>query len=417
MSSDRKRVLYYPDRKQVVRYGERYGLYTEQGIVDFAIQAGWLLTIVSDDVGHLAPALKLVNASRYDGLITIIPESDSAIGKIMRSATLPTLNLFDSEGEVNLPEVLTDNHAIGRMGADHLMDQGIEHLAFIRTSEDRQTRERARGFRQQVESRGRTLFRLDPTVVGLSVLDRSADRERVPWLASQLLSLPRPLGVMIPSDTLYWHIIEASAAASLRIPEDVAVVSVGNIESLCKLSEPALTSVDPHYRRLGYEGAALLDRLMNGASTPTSPLLVPPGHVEIRGSTDCYAVDDKTLRAVLNFMRNNFRDPSLSVGDIVKASGTSRRNLYSIFEDHWPRSIADTLAEFRVQSAKRLLAMTDLKQYSIAVESGFSSEAQMSRAFSKQVGVTPGKFRLENRPVSEPASGDSALQERIETPR
>ena len=216
MSSDRKRVLYYPDRKQVVRYGERYGLYTEQGIVDFAIQAGWLLTIVSDDVGHLAPALKLVNASRYDGLITIIPESDSAIGKIMRSATLPTLNLFDSEGEVNLPEVLTDNHAIGRMGADHLMDQGIEHLAFIRTSEDRQTRERARGFRQQVESRGRTLFRLDPTVVGLSVLDRSADRERVPWLASQLLSLPRPLGVMIPSDTLYWHIIEACAAASLR---------------------------------------------------------------------------------------------------------------------------------------------------------------------------------------------------------
>jgi LacI family transcriptional regulator len=403
MSSDRKRVLYYPDRKQVVQYGERYGLYTEQGIVDFALQAGWLLTIVSDEAGHLAPALQLVNASRYDGLITITPESDSAIGKIMKSAAVPALNLFDSGSELNLPKVLTDNHAIGRLGADHLMDQGIEYLAFIRAADDRQTRERAQGFQQQVELRGRTLLRLDPTEVGLSVLNRSADRERVPWLASQLLRLPRPLGVMIPTDTLYWHIIEACAAASVRIPEDVAVASVGNIESLCKLSEPALTSVDPHYRRLGYEAAALLDRMMNGASAPISPLRVPPGHVEIRESTDIYAVDDKTLRAVLRFMRTNFRDHSLSVDDIVKASGTSRRNLYWIFEYHWPRSIAETLAEFRVLEAKRLLATTDLKQFSVAVQSGFSSETQMSRAFSKRLGITPGTFRLENRPGSDPA--------------
>ncbi len=417
MSSDRKRVLYYPDRKQVVRYGERFGLFTEEGIVDFALQAGWLLTIVSDVNGHLAPALQSVNASRYDGLITITPEDDSAISKIIRNTTVPTLNLFDSGSEINMPKVLMNHHVIGRMGADHLMDQGIEYLAFIRTSEGRQWRERAHGFHEQVKSRGRTLFRLDLTAVGLSVFDRLADRERVPWLASQLLRLPRPLGVMIQDDTLYWHIIEACARASLHIPKDIAVASVGNIESLCKLSEPALTSVDPNYRRLGYEAAALLDRLMNGASAPSAPLLVPPGHVEIRGSTDYYAVDDKTLRAVLKFMRKNFRDPSLSVEDIVKASGTSRRNLYSIFEHHWPRSIADTLAEFRVLEGKRLLAMTDLKQYSVAVQSGFSSEAQMSRAFSKQVGVTPGKFRLENRPVSEPVSGDGALQERIEMPR
>ena len=54
MGSGRKKVLYYPDRKQLVYYGERYGLYAEQGIVDFALQAGWLLTIVSDHTGHLA---------------------------------------------------------------------------------------------------------------------------------------------------------------------------------------------------------------------------------------------------------------------------------------------------------------------------------------------------------------------------
>ena len=399
MSSGRKKVLYYPDRKQAVYYAERYGLYAEQGIVDFALQAGWGLTIVSDHGGHLAPALRSAGTNHFDGIITLIPESGSAIGKFVGRAALPTVDLFDAEGELNIPRVLSDDQAIGRVGADHLIEQGIEHLAFFRATASKQTEDRANGFDKQVKSRGRTLHRFDPASAGLSVMDRSADWKRLPWLADQLLRLPRPLGVMMQNDSLYWHIIEACNLASLRIPEDVAVVSVGNIEPLCKLSEPTLTSVDPNHRRLGYEAAALLDRLMEGASAPISPMRLPPGQVEVRESTDFFAVDDETLRFALQFMRENFRDPALSVEDIVKASGTSRRNLYSIFEQHWPRSIADTLAELRVREAKRLLSTTNEKQFAVAVESGFSSETQMSRAFSKYVGLTPGNFRLDNLPV------------------
>lgn len=399
MRSDRKRVLYYPDRRQDLYYGERYGLHAERGIVDFALQAGWVLTSVSDHGGHLAPALLPAAASRFEGIITLTPEPGSIINKLIKSAAVPIIDLFDAEGEINLPKVLTDERAIGRVGADHLMNQGIEHLAYFKADESRETLTRARGFEEQVKSLGRNLHRFDLAAAGLSVLDRSADRERVPWLADQLLRVPRPLGVMIQNDTLYWHIIEACALASLHIPSDVAVISVGNIESLCELSEPTLTSVNPNHYRLGYEAAGLLDQLMNGASAPNSPLCVPPGHVEIRESTDIYAVHDETLRAVLQFMRENYQDPLLSVQDIVKASGKSRRHLYSIFEHDWQRPIADTLAELRVQEAKRLLATTHLKLHAVAVQSGFSSESKMSRAFSKYVGITPGNFRSENSPA------------------
>ena len=388
MNSGRKRVLYFP---------EWYGFYAEQGIVDFALQARWVLTSVSDHGGNLDQALR--SARHYDGIITLIRQTDSAIGELIRSATVPTVDLTDTVDELNLPRVLPDDQAIGRLGADHLMDQGFEHLTFFRATASGQTRDRAHGFDEQVESRGRTLHRLDAAAAGLSVMDRSADRERIPWLADQLSRLPRPLGGMIQFDALYWHILESCAAASLHIPRDVAVISVGNVESLCKLSEPTLTSVDPNHRRQGYEAAALLDRLMDGAPAPTSALRIPPAHVEIRESTDIYAVDDETLRAALRFMREHFRDPALTVEDIVKASGTSRRYLYSTFENHWPRPIADTLAEFRVVEAKRLLATTHLKQYSVAVQSGFSSEAKMSRAFAKRVGITPGDFRSENAPA------------------
>ena len=74
MRSHRKRVLYYPDRRQDLYYGERYGLHAERGIVDFARQAGWVLTSVSDHGGHLAPALLPAAASRFEGIITLSPE-------------------------------------------------------------------------------------------------------------------------------------------------------------------------------------------------------------------------------------------------------------------------------------------------------------------------------------------------------
>ena len=400
MRSDRKRVLYYPDRRQDLYYGERYGLHAERGIVDFALEAGWVLTSVSDHGGHLAPALLPAAASRFEGIITLTPQPGSIIGKLIKSAAVPIVDLFDAEGEIKPPKVLTDERAIGRGGADHLINQGIEHLAYFKADESKETLTRARGFEEQVKSRGRNLHRFDLAAAGLSVLDRSADQERVPWLADQLLRVPRPLGVMIQNDTLYWHIIEACTLASLHIPSDIAVISVGNIESLCELSEPTLTSVNPNHYLLGYEAAGVLDQLMNGASAPDAPLYVPPGHVEIRESTDIYAVHDETLRAVLQFMRENYQDPLLSVQDIVKASGKSRRHLYSIFEHDWQRPIADTLAELRVQEAKRLLATTHLKLHAVAVQSGFSSESKMSRAFSKYVGVTPGNISLENSPAA-----------------
>ena len=388
MSSARKRVLYIP---------ERHGFSEETGIVDFAIQARWVLTSVSDHGGDLSQALS--SSPRFDGIITLLRDSDSAICEFVRNATIPAVDLADSVGELNLPRVLPDDHAIGRVGADHLIDQGFVHLAFFRPITSGQTRDRARGFDEQVESRGRVLHQLDLVAAGVSVADLSANQERIPWLADQLLRLPRPLGVMVQYDSLYWHVSEACALASLRIPEDVAVVSVGNVESICKLSEPTLTSVDQNSRRHGYEAAALLDRLMNGEPAPTSPLRIPPVHVELRESTDIYAVDDERLRAALQFMRDNFRDSALSVEAVVKASGISRRHLYSIFAEHWPHPIADTLIELRVMEAKRLLATTNLKQYSVAVMSGFSSEVQLYRTFAKRIGITPGGFRTENPPA------------------
>ena len=49
----------------------------------------------------------------------------------------------------------------------------------------------------------------------------------------------------------------------------------------------------------GYQAAAVLDRLMNGEAAPTEPMLIEPGGVACRASTDILAIDDEALATAL----------------------------------------------------------------------------------------------------------------------
>ncbi|MDA1302377.1 MAG: substrate-binding domain-containing protein [Proteobacteria bacterium] len=387
--SHRKRVLYFP---QWIDFD------VEQGIVEYARRARWALTSVTDHGGDLRQALR--SGSVRDGIITLIKQSDSDIARYVETSGLPTVDLADTVLELDLARVLLDDGGIGRMGADHLMNQGFDHLAFFRALNSGQTAARAAAFDEQVLRRGRTLHRLDLVAAGVSVMDPEGDAARVPWLAAELARLPKPLGLMVQYDTLYWLVVEVCAFAGLRIPDDVAVVAVGNKESVCELSEPTLTSVEHNQRLQGFLAAEVLDQLMNGGVRPHRPIRVPPLHVVVRESTDVFAVHDHTVRSALLFLRDHFRDATIGVEDVVKACGTSRRRLYSAFEAHWGRPIAETLAEFRIAEARRLLATTTDKQYAVAMQSGFASQTHMSRAFSRRLGMSPGAFRASASPTT-----------------
>jgi LacI family transcriptional regulator len=320
--------------------------------------------------------------SKFDGIITHLMSSESPIACLVKSSRAPTVDLTDKMMELDLPRVLLDDRAIGQMGAEHLINQGFEDLAFLRIMNSGQTKDRARGFNECVEQQGKTLHQLD-----------LSDGLLVRTLAAKLQALPRPLGIMAHYDAMYRYVVAACALAELRIPEDVAVVSVGNTTSICELSEPTLTSIDNNAHLQGYEAASLLGQLMDGVASPVHLSRVAPLRVVVRESTDFFAVHDECLRTALDFLRDHFRDPTVRVADVVKACGVSRRHLYTTFEQHWTSSIGHTLTELRIAEAKRLLATTSEKHYSVALRSGFTNESHFSRAFAKHVGVTPGAWR------------------------
>ncbi len=76
----------------------------------------------------------------------------------------------------------------------------------------------------------------------------------------------------------------------LDIPHDVAVLGMEDDPTVCEFCRPTLSSVSRNGWQLGYETAALLDRLMDGRSPPSHDILVPSDGVVARQSTDTVAV-------------------------------------------------------------------------------------------------------------------------------
>ena len=64
--------------------------------------------------------------------------------------------------------------------------------------------------------------------------------------------------------------LEASHAAGLRVPEDIAIVGVDNDDIMCELTIPPLSSIEQGTRRIGFEAASILEAMMRRGAAATT---------------------------------------------------------------------------------------------------------------------------------------------------
>ena len=211
-------------------------------------------------------------------------------------------------------------------------------------------------------------------------------------IAAWVLSLPRPVGVMACNDDRGQQVLDACRRVNVLVPEEVAVIGVDNDEILCSLSSPPLTSVDINTVQVGFEAAALLDRLMAGRRPPAEPFLLPPRGVVPRESTDVLATDDRELAAAIRFIRDHACD-GLRVKELVRKTGLSRRALERRMEKLLGRSPKEEITRVQIERAKRLLTETDLSAATVAEKCGYSQPKYFSQVFHGKVGLPPGAYR------------------------
>jgi LacI family transcriptional regulator len=219
----------------------------------------------------------------------------------------------------------------------------------------------------------------------------------MPWLAR----LPKPLAVFASRDDEAAEVLEACLAASIPVPEQVAVLGVDNTDTICDCLCVPLSSVDSNLEQVGYEGAALLDRLMSHRAVAEKHIEIAPAGIVERRSTDASAVEQPRVRQALQFIQENCHLP-IGVLDIARAVGLSRSGLEKVFRDAFVRSPGQQLRRIRLERAKKMLAESDAIIAAVGAATGFQSSHHFCRAFREQLGVTPGQYRRQLRSDATP---------------
>jgi LacI family transcriptional regulator len=108
------------------------------------------------------------------------------------------------------------------------------------------------------------------------------------------------------------------------------------------------------------------------------------------------AIGDPVVAQTVRFLRDSAHLP-LRVSDVLRAVPVSRRVLERRFQAVLERGLAAEIRRLHVEKAKQLLAESELPMQTIAERCGFSSQYQFSRAFRREVGMTPTDFRADFR--------------------
>jgi LacI family transcriptional regulator len=273
-----------------------------------------------------------------------------------------------------------DNEAVGHAAAEHLAMPGRIGFGFIGPpSGFALTRRRA--FEAGVKAACDRPVRWIAAGVG-------QDR-----LTAWLTRLPRPASILAANDEAGLRVLEAAHVAGLSVPADVAVLGVDNDELLCGLNEPGLSSIAVPAQRVGQEAAELLDRLIRGQAHGRPQLLLPPGPVVKRLSTDGTHVGSPLVQRALAYLQEHAAEP-IGIQQAVHALGCSRRTLEQAMKAAIGRTPGQELTRLRLERAKALLVSTSQGLEKIARRCGYAGAVRLSVAFRRETGQTPGSYRL-----------------------
>src|SRR5262249_51854787 len=113
--------------------------------------------------------------------------------------------------------------------------------------------------------------------------------------------------------------------------------------------------------------------------------------------TETAHASDALRHRIEGYIRDQIRDPELSIDKIASALRCSKRYLHMAFAAS-DRSIADHIWTTRLDGCRGDLERhADRTISEIAFAWGFSSSAHFSRSFRKRFGVTPSEFRRGDR--------------------
>lgn len=225
--------------------------------------------------GRLSEKPGLLDANRYHGVIitNTLPQDD----EFLANAELPYPVVILGRRLAHYCCVLEAPDVVGRRSAEVLFDAGCRRLGILHGRQlTHTTSDRLAAFTRAVRERTGA----DPVMLASPGL---LPRDGAEALSTFLAGGGKIDGLFAVNDSLAAGAYQAIKLSGRRVPDDIAVVGIGDYE-LAEFMDPPLTTVAGANEAMVAEAVPRLFRLLRGEeSMPREILVVPP--IFLRAST------------------------------------------------------------------------------------------------------------------------------------
>ena len=363
------------------------------GVLDYLAESGrrWNIRFVRHRESFSPEFVRALADDPVDGIIysfDTVPTVEVELAKL----DTPTvgLDVFDQSplcGRTrNLAFVTGDCAAVGQAAANLLLNSGTcRSFAFVPDIHHRSwSRLRGHAFEADLKAHGfRAVTYRRPRGVASDLAE----------LAGWLKRLPKPCGLFVAFDDRALDVMEACRMASVRVPQDVSVVSVDNDALLCEHTIPALTSIQPDHMAEGRMAAELLCKMMEGhGTTKVRRETCGIAQVVVRESTSSVSNAGRLVQRAVAYIQAN-AVKGIGVRDVVAHLGCSRRLADLRFRELQGTSILEAIRNVQMEEVCRLLRTTNLSAAAIASQAGFIGAKHLPERFKAMFGCSMSAYR------------------------
>lgn len=322
------------------------------------------------------------------GADAIIAQFSDIDLSVLNQLNIPIIVQNYKERSSGISNLTGDYFGTGVIAANFFLHKGYKSFAYYGLTDTVWGRERGEGFKKIVNNKGYEVYEFN-------------NRKRVPsekWsfdveqVSRWLLSLPKPIALFACDDYYALQITEVCKMYDISIPEEIAVLGVDNDKLLCNISDPQLSSIELDIENGGYEAGKLLHQFIEKKIIAPVDIIIKPIRIVPRASTERFAVSDRHIEQLLQYIDNNYQNP-LSVDELTQIIPFSRRVLEKKFKRETGTSVYQYLLDLRIEKFADLLITTDLPLIEAATRSGFTDYKNISRIFTKAKEMTPLQYR------------------------
>lgn len=331
---------------------------------------------------------------RADGVILALGSDEASAKQAadwVLSGGVPAVSVAADWFDPRVPVVYVDRISLAELATKHLIECGCKSFLYFGYYYSAGSQARATSMCKTLAMRGHKLIEVSSQHLYVGSYEDESAILTETELIKLLGSLKKPIGVWALNDNYARAVCLACEHLDLAVPGQVKVLGVDDL-SIARMYHPTISSIRTPGEEVGYLAMRELHKMLDGKKGVRSTIEVKATELIERDSTSGLAQGSNDLNTALDYIARHACQ-GVTVDQLVKIVGTTRRTLEKRFQEQLGYSPGDEIRRVRLERAKTLLQQTDLSMSRIAAMIGYEETAAFSKFFRNGTGMSPRAFR------------------------